>query len=160
ENIDESFLSNSKKGYIYILINESMSGILKIGRTSRDPKIREKELSRPTGVPTPFNLVYQEYFHDSVKAESIIHNILEDNGYRLASNREFFTDDLSETIKIIQSVKTNYIYNQENNLSFENDNDINYLMEEGRNYLQGYGDIPLYFEESLELLEESGELNS
>jgi hypothetical protein len=41
-------------GYIYVLINQSMEGFIKVGKTARDPKERAKELSQATGVPTPF----------------------------------------------------------------------------------------------------------
>lgn len=33
-----------KPGYIYALINSSLDGLVKIGSTSRDPKIRASEL--------------------------------------------------------------------------------------------------------------------
>ena len=56
-------------GYIYVMLNMSMEGLVKIGRTNRDPKAREKELSQATGVPTPFKLVYQEFFIDCIRAE-------------------------------------------------------------------------------------------
>jgi len=53
-----------KDGFIYILINNSMDGLVKIGKTKRDPTERINELSSATGVPTPFILVYKEFFND------------------------------------------------------------------------------------------------
>lgn len=41
------------KGYVYILTNPSMPGLVKIGKTTRDPESRAHELYQ-TGVPTPF----------------------------------------------------------------------------------------------------------
>ncbi len=38
-------------GYIYIISNPSMPGLVKIGRTSRDPQTRLRELNSATGVP-------------------------------------------------------------------------------------------------------------
>jgi len=52
-------------GYIYALVNASMPGLVKVGRTSRDPKDRAAELSGATGVATPFLVVYHEHFADS-----------------------------------------------------------------------------------------------
>ena len=41
-------------GYVYILENASMPGLIKIGKTSRDSVERARELSSATGVPTGF----------------------------------------------------------------------------------------------------------
>ena len=40
-------------GFVYALINPSMEGLVKVGKTKRDPKGRANELSGATGV-TPF----------------------------------------------------------------------------------------------------------
>lgn len=45
-------------GYVYILQNDSMPGLLKIGKTARNSRERAKELSKSTGVPTPFRVVF------------------------------------------------------------------------------------------------------
>ena len=42
----------SNSGYIYVLINNSMENLVKVGKTSRDAESRAKELSSVTGVPT------------------------------------------------------------------------------------------------------------
>ncbi len=65
----EDVMSSGESGYIYILINPSMVGLVKIGKTTRDHKDRVNELSSATGVPTPFILIYQEYFDDCSTAE-------------------------------------------------------------------------------------------
>jgi len=83
-------LSQSKAGYIYVLINPSMDGLVKIGKTSRDPKDRVKELGAVTGVPTPFILVFDAYVNDCDQAEKYIHARLKHK--RVADNREFFRD--------------------------------------------------------------------
>ncbi len=44
----------SGNGYVYVLMNSSMRGLVKIGKTEREPEERAKELSASTGVPTPF----------------------------------------------------------------------------------------------------------
>ena len=48
----------SDKGYVYVLVNPSMEGYVKIGKTKRKPEVRVQELSQATGVPTPFILAY------------------------------------------------------------------------------------------------------
>ena len=44
----------TSKGYVYVLINSSMPNLVKIGKTTKDPNERVKELSSATGVATPF----------------------------------------------------------------------------------------------------------
>ena len=48
-------------GYIYALINPSLEGLVKIGKTTRDPTDRVRELSSSTAAPTPFVLAFDVY---------------------------------------------------------------------------------------------------
>lgn len=43
-------------GYVYVLSNPRMPGLVKIGFTEGQPSERAIELSRPTGVPAPFDV--------------------------------------------------------------------------------------------------------
>jgi hypothetical protein len=43
-------------GYVYVLSNPAMPGLVKIGFTEGQPSERAMELSRPTGVPAPFEV--------------------------------------------------------------------------------------------------------
>lgn len=96
----------AEPGYIYVLINPSYPGMVKIGLTTRDPESRLDELSRATGVPTPFILIHKEYFMNCHLAEKRIHTILESKGERVSNNREFFTTAIHEAIALIQNVRT------------------------------------------------------
>ena len=78
-----------------------MENLIKIGKTSREPEERAKELSSATGVPTPFIVAYDAHFHDCTQAENYIHKKLEEQGYRLSNNREFFHAPLKEVISVI-----------------------------------------------------------
>ncbi|MEK6286980.1 MAG: GIY-YIG nuclease family protein [Acidobacteriota bacterium] len=91
----------SNPGFIYLLMNPSMEGLVKIGKTTRDPKERAKELSATTGIPTPFVLVFDAYFDDHSRAEEYIHALLQQRGYRISMNREFFSIPVNEAIKAI-----------------------------------------------------------
>lgn len=71
------------EGFIYVLINPSLKDMVKVGKTLRDPEERVSELYQPTGVPTPFILVYKEFFEDCSKAERRIHQLLESKGLYL-----------------------------------------------------------------------------
>lgn len=98
-------------GYVYVLINASMEGLIKVGMTTREPKERAEELSKATGVPTPFIVAYQMYVSDCSKAEAFVHTFLESKGYRVSSNREFFNAPLTEAINGILQYTTQKKYN-------------------------------------------------
>lgn len=91
----------AEPGFVYALLNLSMEGMIKVGRTARDPSGRVAELSRATGVPTTFHLAFKRYFSDCEAAESFVHALLEQEGYRVATNREFFRAPLEEVIDAI-----------------------------------------------------------
>ena len=60
-------------GYIYILQNVSLpESRLKIGRTTIHPDSRASDLSRATGVPTPFTVVWYSETCDCYLAEKIV----------------------------------------------------------------------------------------
>jgi hypothetical protein len=88
-------------GFIYVLINPTMPGLAKIGKTTRDPSDRVAELSSPTGVPSPFILAFEQPVADCDSAEIWIHNELTRQGHRHADNREFFNAPLHEIIRIV-----------------------------------------------------------
>lgn len=88
-------------GYVYVLLNQSLPGCVKIGKTTRDTATRAAELSSATGVPTPFMVAYDAYFDDCDHAEAYVHALLEVAGVRLADNREFFTLSASEAINAV-----------------------------------------------------------
>lgn len=89
-------------GYIYILINKSLDGLLKIGSTTLGAKERARQISASTGVPTPFIVAYEIYVDDCVNFEKQIHNQLSE--FRVNPNREFFRYPLYKAIELIQSL--------------------------------------------------------
>ena len=92
-------MSNTYSGYVYVLINPGAMGLVKIGKTTRDPEERAKELSSATGVPTPFIVVYSVFFNDCTRAESYVHALLSER--RLSSNKEFFRCTSTEAIRAV-----------------------------------------------------------
>jgi hypothetical protein len=90
-----------KSGFIYVLINPSMPGIISIGRTDGDPAEKAKELSTACGVPTPFIPIYKKFFRDCISAEISVHNYLDQRGARLSQGKSFFTTDPTEAIDLI-----------------------------------------------------------
>jgi len=48
-----------KDGWVYVLTNDVMPGLVKIGYTMKDPAIRTEDLSSETGVPIPYVVNYK-----------------------------------------------------------------------------------------------------
>ena len=96
----------NKSGYVYALINQSLKGMVKIGKTRKMPDDRAKELSSSTGVPTPFFVAYKIFVYDCDQAEKYVHNLLSSKGIRVSKNREFFHIPLDEIIKIMVKAET------------------------------------------------------
>ena len=88
-------------GYIYVLVNSSMPGLVKVGKTTREPAQRAAELSGVTGVATPFIIAFEQFFYDCDSAEEFIHASLERHGLRQTSNREFFRAQPNDVIRIV-----------------------------------------------------------
>ena len=120
---------NTKQGYVYILINPSLKGLLKVGQTKKDPEERAREISQGTGVPTPYIVAFKEEFNDCELAEKMIHIMLEEEGYRVSKNREFFEAEMSDIIRKIMIVKE-HLSSDENIDSYDNADDIEFTENE------------------------------
>ena len=90
-----------EQGWIYVLVNSSMPGLAKVGRTTKSPQDRAAELSGATGVATPFVVAFDQAFADCCAAEKSIHQELERRGLRVANNREFFRGSVSEVVRVV-----------------------------------------------------------
>ena len=91
---------------IYLLMNPSMPGLFKIGKTTRKTEQRVKELNAATGVPTTFIVVYEVFVNDCHDAEKYVHDRL--NQYRVSSNREFFRLASSVAVDIIIEARNKF----------------------------------------------------
>ncbi len=85
-------------GYIYILSNASMPGLIKIGCTSRSPEERRRELSRPTGIPVDFEVEYEIYSYNIKEVEREMHKALA----KYKFGKEFFKVDVNTAINILR----------------------------------------------------------
>jgi len=92
-------------GYLYLLANPAMPGLVKIGWTSRQPDERVSELTSATGVPSPFILVYDLFVQDAQQAESWLHARLSERGLRASENREFFTVSPSDAVELMMEAR-------------------------------------------------------
>jgi hypothetical protein len=112
-----------KLGYVYILNNPGLKeGLLKIGYTGTDVKIRAKQLST-TGVPDNFIIVYKEdIFNPKIAeiAEKMIHEKLDK--YRYNKKREFFEISIQKAISAVQEVTQREIYEKKKGINILGEN--------------------------------------
>lgn len=74
-------------GWLYLLTNPAMPGLVKIGMTTRSPEERAQELAS-TGVPMPFHVSAAWAVDDVRAAERDAHEALA--RYRVSDQREWF----------------------------------------------------------------------
>lgn len=58
---------------VYMLANDMVPGVVKIGRTKKSPYARASELSRPTGVAGYWDVIAYILVRDSFKSELEVH---------------------------------------------------------------------------------------
>ena len=94
--------------YIYILSNDLMPGLVKIGFTKNKVTERVKQINRATGVAEDFKVEYQFPCFNAHDLEKEIHSYLEYNGLRHNKNKEFFNISVEEGIAVIQRIGEKY----------------------------------------------------
>jgi hypothetical protein len=87
---------------VYILESKSMPDMVKIGYTKGDPIDRANALSKSTGVPTPFNVVYSYSCFNGERIEKAVHKHFRKQ--RVNKQREFFYVEIDEAVQIIESL--------------------------------------------------------
>ncbi len=85
-------------GVVYVLTNELMPGLVKIGNTSQSVRDRIRSLNG-TGVPCPYDCVAAWEFGDAKGAERAIHRAFAD---RRVSKKEFFKMDPERAVAILE----------------------------------------------------------
>ena len=77
-----------KREIVYVLQNEAMPGLIKIGITQQDEVDKRLQNLYTTGVPLPFECIWAGEVDNCKEVESIIHNAFSD--FRINPKREFF----------------------------------------------------------------------
>jgi len=75
---------------VYVLTNEAMDGLVKIGRTTTSVEQRIRELDN-TSLPLPFQCFFAGEVTNSANVEALLHKTFADK--RVRNNREFFRID-------------------------------------------------------------------
>lgn len=158
-------MATENKGIVYLLTNECMPGIVKIGMTSReDMDARLRELYT-TGVPLPFDCVYACKVDCFKELEQALHEAFEPQ--RINPNREFFRIKPSQAIGILKlfnkgNVTAEVVNEMENDLA-EEDEKTNPKRRSSINFTEmglNVGDSCLPFVDSIDDLQMCDDCNA
>ena len=85
---------------VYVLTNEAMPGIVKIGMTEADSvEARMAQLNAHSGVPLPFECYFAAEVESCRRIESILHQLFSEQ--RINPRREFFRVDPEKVVLAI-----------------------------------------------------------
>ena len=91
-------------GYVYILTNPSLKGMVKIGKTRRPVNTRSKELYN-TAIPTEFVEFASLKTSKYAQVEELVHRILTKlTRKRVSEKREFYKIKPQEALEILTDV--------------------------------------------------------
>jgi len=85
------------KGWVYVISNEAMPGLVKVGFTSKDPEARARQLDN-TGSPHPYLVCYEILVEDPRRVERLAHGSLSGK----SENKEWFRCSIEEAISAIK----------------------------------------------------------
>lgn len=88
--------ARARRGVVYVLSNQAMPGLLKIGMTTRTMQERLRELNSATGVPVPYRVEAVVEAEDARAVERETHRLL--LGTRVNDRREFFRADVGTAL--------------------------------------------------------------
>ena len=87
------------KGWVYVITNPAMPGLVKIGFSRKDPDLRAEELDN-TGTPHKYRVEYDVLVENPERYERIIHCEFEKN----REGKEWFRSTPEEAVAIIKRV--------------------------------------------------------
>jgi len=86
------------RGWVYVMTNKSMPGLVKIGYSTKDPTTRAGKLG--TGSPSKYEVVYDVLVDDPQLYEQRVHKILAHK----REGKEWFRCGISEAVSEIRTV--------------------------------------------------------
>jgi hypothetical protein len=87
------------RGWVYVITNEAMPGLVKIGYSTKDPALRAAELSH-TGSPHPYSVAYDVLVNEPRTIETIAHAALAEK----REGKEWFRCSIEIAVKTIRQV--------------------------------------------------------
>ena len=100
--------------WIYILSNETMPGLVKIGFTKNKPGERAKQINAATGVALDFKVEWAFPCFNAHDLEKEIHAYLEANGFRVNKRKEFFNVSVEQGKSVIERIGQPYSMSETN----------------------------------------------
>jgi len=94
-----NYYENDGNGYVYILSNPAIPGLLKVGYTRKDPEDRVAALSNHTNMPLPFVIEAVFLCSDPQWDEIKAHHALD--SCRIG-DKEFFALSIKDAIEIVK----------------------------------------------------------
>jgi hypothetical protein len=87
------------RGWVYIITNKAMPGLVKVGFSTKDPVLRASELNH-TGAPHPFEVAFDILVEEPRDVEQKVHDTLREK----REGKEWFRCSVEEAIYAIDSV--------------------------------------------------------
>lgn len=87
------------KGWVYVISNQAMPGVVKVGYSTKDPELRASELNN-TGAPHPYVVEYEALVEEPRDIEQRVHRRLSDH----REGREWFRCSPEFAVSVIQTV--------------------------------------------------------
>tara|TARA_R110002096_G_scaffold432240_1_gene648775 strand:- start:211749 stop:212522 length:774 start_codon:yes stop_codon:yes gene_type:complete len=108
-NLIDQKHSSEREGFVYVLSNESMPGLYKIGFTTQSPTKRAATLGGKESVPTPF--IVEKYWRtkDPYIVEQMIHSELD----KYKAGKEFFKLDIDLLINLVDEKFKDYVIDED-----------------------------------------------
>lgn len=85
------------KGWVYIISNPAMPGLIKVGHSTKDPELRARELNG-TGIPHSYVVEYEMLIEHPARVEQQVHKAL----LCIREGKEWFRCSREEAIAAIQ----------------------------------------------------------
>lgn len=87
------------RGWVYVITNDAMPGLVKVGFTMKDPQLRAKELNH-TGSPSPYSVKFDVLVDGPRDIEQRVHAKL--RGQR--EGKEWFRCSVADAVAAIEQV--------------------------------------------------------
>jgi len=85
------------RGWVYVITNDSLDGLVKIGFSMKDPSLRAKDSFDPAGLPNDFIVRYMAFVEAPREVEQKAHLLLSNEHYK----KEWFKASVSRAFETI-----------------------------------------------------------
>ena len=87
------------RGWVYLITNDSLPGLVKVGYSTKDPELRARELGN-TGVPGSYKVAHDFLVHSPRRVEQAVHLLLDDR----REGKEWFRCSTDQACEAIETV--------------------------------------------------------